>query len=84
MSEMKEIDLNNNSVVPLTGPTPNSTNISMEMISGGTVHHDDGRIEPVRIVHFTTGNGHHFYYPWNALKETVLQWAEIEKSIDNP
>jgi hypothetical protein len=27
----------------------------------------------------TTGNGHHILYPWEGLKQTVLQWIEIEK-----
>jgi len=78
--QMKEIDLQNNMIVPLDAPTQSSTTITMEMISSRTVVHDDGRIEPILVVHFTTGNGHHFYYPWNALKNTVLQWVEIENN----
>lgn len=78
---MDEINLENNNIVPVSGPTPTSTNISMEMISGGSVVHDDGRVEPVYVVHFTTGNGHHFYYPWKGLKETVLNWVRIEGEI---
>ena len=76
---MDEINLENNRIVPVSGPTETSTNITMEMVSGGTLVHDDGRVEPVYVVHFTTGNGHHFYYPWEGLKKTVLQWVEIEK-----
>jgi hypothetical protein len=34
---MDEINLENNNIVSVSGPTPTSTNISMEMISGGTV-----------------------------------------------
>jgi hypothetical protein len=78
---MNEINIENNNIVPVSGPTPTSTNISMEMISGGSVVHDDGRVEPVYVVHFTTGNGHHFYYPWKGLKETVLNWVRIEGEV---
>jgi len=76
---MNEINLENNNIIPVSGPTETSTNITMEMVSGGTLVHDDGRVEPVYVVHFTTGNGHHFYYPWEGLKNTVLQWARIEE-----
>ena len=79
---MDEINLENNNIVPVSGPTPTSTNITMEMVSGGTLVHDDGRVEPMYVVHFTTGNGHHLFYPWEGLKNTVLQWVEIEKRIE--
>ena len=53
---------------------------SMEMISVGTEVHDDGRVEPIYTVQFTS-HGQTFTYPWKHLKETVLHWAEIEKEL---
>lgn len=53
---------------------------SMEMISGGTEVHEDGRIEPVYVVKFIS-NGQPFLYPWKHLKECVLNWIEVEKGM---
>ncbi len=74
-----KIDLENNKVIPVPGPTATSTNVSMEMIVGSVEIGDDGNSRVNYFVSFTSGNGHHILYPWKALKSTVLQWVEIEK-----
>ena len=51
---------------------------SMEMVSVGTEVGDDGKVEPIYSVQFTTPNGT-FRYPWNHLKETVVNWMGIER-----
>ena len=66
------------SIIPVSSPTATSTNVTMEMITG-SVEKDDGVIKVNRFVKFTTGNGHHILYPWEALNETVLGWVKIEK-----
>lgn len=66
------------SIIPVSSPTATSINVTMEMITG-SVEKDDGVIKVNRFVKFTTGNGHHILYPWEALKETVLGWVKIEK-----
>ena len=50
---------------------------SMEMLSVGTEVGDDGKIEPILSVQFTTPGGT-FRYPWKHLKETVVNWMGIE------
>lgn len=67
------------SIVPVSSPTATSTNVTMEMITGSVEKNDDGAIKVNRFVKFTTGNGHHILYPWEALKSTVLNWVLIEK-----
>ena len=71
--------MNNKSIIPVSEPTSTSTNVTMEMITGSVEKDDDGVIKINRFVKFTTGNGHHILYPWEALKETVLGWVKIEK-----
>jgi hypothetical protein len=51
---------------------------SIEMLSIGTEVSDDGKIEPILSVQFTTPNGT-FRYPWKHLKETVGNWMKIEE-----
>jgi hypothetical protein len=65
---------------PQTGPAATSVNVTMEMIVGSVVKNDDDTVKVNRFVSFTTGNGHHIVYPWEALKETVLRWIEIEEA----
>ena len=63
-------------------PTVTSTNVTMEMIVGSVEVDDDGNRKVNRFVSFTTGNGHHIIYPWEALKQTVKQWMEIEGTLE--
>ena len=65
--------------VPTTEPTATSTNVVMEMMVGSVEKNEDGTVKVNRFVSFTTGNGHHILYPWDGLKETVLQWIKIEE-----
>ena len=75
-----KIDLENNKVIPVSGPTATSTNVSMEMIVGSVEIGDDGNSKVNYFVKFSTGNSnHHILYPWEGLKETVLKWCELEK-----
>ena len=68
-----------NAIIPLREPSATSSNVTMEMMVGSVEKNDDGTIKVNRFVSFTTGNGHHILYPWEGLKETVLQWIAIEK-----
>lgn len=58
----------------------NKNRFSMEMVSVGTEVGDDGKVEPIYSVQFTTPNGT-FRYPWKHLKECVLNWIEVEKGM---
>ena len=75
--------MNNKSIIPVSEPTSTSTNVTMEMITGSVEKDDDGVIKINRFVKFTTGNGHHILYPWEALKSTALQWMLIEEEHNN-
>jgi hypothetical protein len=55
----------------------NKNHFSMEMVSVGTEVGDDGKVEPIYSVQFTTPNGT-FRYPWKHLKETMVNWMKIE------
>ena len=79
---MSDIDLENNTLVPVPEPSATSTNVTMEMIVGSVEIDDDGSTKVNRFASFTTGKGHHILYPWEALKRTVLQWIEVEKEIE--
>jgi hypothetical protein len=59
-------------LIPKSQSTIASTNITTEMIVGSVEKIDDF-VKMNRFVKFSTGNGHHILYPWNALKQTVLQ-----------
>ena len=72
------------SIIPVSSPTATSTNVTMEMITGSVEKDDNGVIKVNRFVKFTTENGHHILYPWEALKETVLGWVNIEKKTLAP
>ena len=50
---------------------------SMEMLCIGTEVDNEGNIEPIFTVQFTTPDGT-FRYPWKHLKESVKNWVEIE------
>jgi len=53
---------------------------SMEMLFVGTEVDDDGKVEPIYSVQFITPNGI-FRYPWKHLKETCLNWIDVEKGM---
>jgi len=75
-----KIDLEENKVIPVSGPTATSTNVTMEMIVGSVEIGDDGNSKVNYFVKFSTENSnHHILYPWEGLKETVLKWCEVEK-----
>ena len=75
-----KIDLENNKLIPVSGPTATSTNVTMEMIVGSTEINDEtGDVKVNYFVKFSTGNGHHILYPWEALKNTVQIWVNVEK-----
>lgn len=65
---------------PLKEPTATSTKVTMEMIVGSVEVDEVGNRKINRFVSFTTGDGHHIVYPWEALKQTVKQWIEIEEN----
>ena len=78
-----KIDLERNKVIPVSGPTATSTNVTMEMIVGSVEIGDDGNSKVNYFVKFSTENSnHHILYPWEGLKSTVLQWVEIEKEME--
>ena len=78
-----KIDLDKNSVIPVSGPTATSTNVTMEMVIGSVEKDDDGNSKVNYFVKFSTRNSnHHILYPWEGLKSTVLQWVEIEKEME--
>jgi len=73
----------NNKVVPVSGPTSTSTNVTAEMIVGSTeINDENGDVKVNYFVKFTAGNNNHILYPWESLKSLVLQWIEIEKKIE--
>ena len=76
-----KIDLDKNSVIPVSGPTATSTNVTMEMVIGSVEKDDDGNTKVNYFVKFTTGNGHHILYPWEGLKSLVQSWVNIEKEM---
>ena len=60
--------------------TATRTNVTMEMIVGSVeVNEETGDRKVNYFVSFTTGNGHHILYPWEGLKEKVLEWMKIEE-----
>ena len=69
-----------NKLVPVQTPTATSTRVSMEMIVGSVEKNETtGETKINRFVSFSTGDGHHILYPWESLRNTVLQWVEVEK-----
>jgi hypothetical protein len=75
-----KIDLENNKVIPVSGPTATSTNVTAEMIVGSVEIGDDGNSKVNYFVKFSTENSnHHILYPWEGLKSTVQNWALIEE-----
>ena len=65
---------------PTETPTHTGVQVNMSMIVGSVEKNEEtGEIKVNRFVSFTTGNGHNILYPWEALKNTVLQWALIEE-----
>ena len=77
-----KIDLERNKVIPVSGPTATSTNVTMEMIVGSVEIGDDGNSKVNYFVKFSTENSnHHILYPWEGLKSLVLQWVNIEKEM---
>jgi|Wag4MinimDraft_6_1082665.scaffolds.fasta_scaffold07076_10 hypothetical protein len=73
------INLAENQLVPVGEPTATSTMVTIEMVVGSVEKNDEGHVKVNYFAKFTTGNGHHILYPWEGLKQTVLQWIEIEK-----
>ena len=58
---------------------------SMEMIGSCVKVEDDGASSIVMHVLFTDTEGNEVRYPWEGLKESVLEWIRIEQgSIPNP
>ena len=77
-----KIDLEENKVIPVSGPTATSTKVTAEMIVGSVEIDDDGNSKVNYFVKFSTGNSnHHILYPWEGLKSLVLQWVNIEKEM---
>ena len=64
---------------PLKQPTATSVNVNMEMIVGSVEVDESGNKKFHRFAQFSTSDGHRILYPWEALKETVLQWIRIEE-----
>jgi hypothetical protein len=77
-----KIDLEGNKVIPVSGPTATSTNVTMEMIVGSVEIGDDGKSKVNYFVKFSTENSnHHILYPWEGLKSTVQSWVLIEEEM---
>jgi hypothetical protein len=76
---MSNVDLENNTFVPVPGATATSTKVTMEMIVGSVEQDVDGNTSVNYFVKFSTDNGHHILYPWVGLKSTVQSWALIEE-----
>ena len=77
-----KIDLENNKVIPVSGPTATSTNVTAEMIVGSVEIGDDGNSKVNYFVKFSTENSnHHILYPWEGLKSLVQSWVLIEEEM---
>jgi len=81
---INKIDLENNKVIPVSGPTATSTKVTAEMIVGSSEINDEtGDVKVNYFVKFSTENSnHHILYPWEGLKSLVLQWVNIEKEME--
>jgi len=51
---------------------------SMEMIGSCVKVEDDGTTSVVKHVLFTDTEGNEVRYPWQALKEVVIEWMKVE------
>ena len=71
------IDHAQSTLTPVHEPSATSVRVGMEMIVG-SVEHDpvtnDTRTD--YFVRFSTENGHSVLYPWEGLKEIVLNWIQ--------
>jgi hypothetical protein len=77
-----KIDLERNKVIPVSGPTATSTNVTVEMIVGSVEIGDDGNSKVNYFVKFSTENSnHHILYPWEGLKSLVQSWVLIEEEM---
>lgn len=74
------IDLTEARLIPTSGPTPTSTRVNMEMVVGSVERDPEtGATRANYFAKFSTENGHTVLYPWEALKEMVLRWMEVER-----
>lgn len=65
---------------PTESPTHTGVQVNMSMIVGSVEKNPEtGETKVNRFVSFTTNNGHNILYPWEALRNTVLSWIEVEK-----
>ena len=51
---------------------------SMEMICSCVKVEDDGTTSVVKHVLFTDTEGNEVRYPWQALKQVVMEWMKVE------
>ena len=51
---------------------------SMEMVGSCVKVEDDGTTSIVKHVLFTDTEGNEVKYPWQALKEVVIEWMKVE------
>jgi len=60
-----------------SGINPTNTIVNMEMVVGSVEKNDDGSTKVNYLVKFSNGENH-ILFPWEGLKNTVLQWMKIE------
>lgn len=70
-------------IIPSGPNSENAVRVDMSMQVGSVLRRETGEAFEFRVVSFKTSDGHEILYPWESLKQTVLEWIRIESEGDD-